>query len=319
MTASKRNIFSLFKTRRVNIFLLFIVLAFVFSVLTKLSKNYTKTFSFHINTVNVPEDVVIINDSTINMRITITAYGFRQIKYYFKKPIVDVDFTTLDKSTTHYNWIAKRELSNIIKQFDINERIENIVPDTIVFKYDVNTVKKIPVILDADIKFSTGFDVNGVFNLTPDSINIIGPKVVLDSISEIYTERLELDNIISNVNNTVKLKLPSQLQDLKFSQQQVQVIGTVEKFTEGVIEVPVNVVNIPKNIKIKYYPKTIPVIYYTSLSNFKSISSSSFIVECDYDSLSAEDSYLIPKIVQQPDLVKNARLSIKRIEFILVQ
>jgi hypothetical protein len=128
-----------------------------------------------------------------------------------------------------------------------------------------------------------------------------------------------LENIISDVNSTVKLKLPRQHQDLKFSQEQVQVIGTVEKFTEGIIDVPVNVINIPKNIKIKYYPKTVPVIYYTSLSNFKSISSSSFIVESDYNSLSAADSYLIPKIVQQPDVVKNARLSIKRIEFILVQ
>lgn len=319
MTAPKSNIFSLLKTRRVNIFLLFVVLAFVFSVLTKLSKSYTKTFSFHINAVNVPDDVVIINDSTINMRIMLTAYGFRQIKYYFKKPTIDIDFATLDKNTTHYNWIAKRELSNIIKQFDINEKIENIIPDTIVFRYDVNTIKKIPVVLNSNIKFSSGFDVDGAFILEPDSINVIGPKVVLDSISEIFTEKLELDNIISDVNSIVKLKLPNQHQDLKFSQEQVQVMGTVEKFTEGIIEVPVNVINIPKNIKIKYYPKTIPVIYYTSLSNFKSISSSSFIVESDYNSLSAADSYLIPKIVQQPDLVKNARLSIKRIEFILVQ
>jgi hypothetical protein len=319
MTTSKRNIFSFFKTRRVNIFILFIVLAFLFSVLTKLSKNYTKTFSFHINVINVPEDVVIIKDSTINMRIMVTAYGFRQIKYYLKKPSIDIDFSTLDKNTTHYNWIAKRELSNIIRQFDINEKIESIIPDTIVFRYDVNTIKKIPVVLDVDIKFSSGFDVNGAFKIEPDSISVIGPKIVLDSISMIYAEKLELDNVVSDVNSTVKLKLLSQHQDLKFSQKQAQVTGTVEKFTEGIIEVPVNVINIPKNIKIKYYPKTIPVIYYTSLSNFKSISSSSFIVESDYNSLSAADSYLIPEIVQQPDLVKNARLSIKRIEFILIQ
>jgi hypothetical protein len=253
------------------------------------------------------------------MRIMVTAYGFRQIKYYLKKPSIDIDFSTLDKNTTHYNWIAKRELSNIIRQFDINEKIESIIPDTIVFRYDVNTIKKIPVVLDVDIKFSSGFDVNGAFKIEPDSISVIGPKIVLDSISMIYAEKLELDNVVSDVNSTVKLKLLSQHQDLKFSQKQAQVTGTVEKFTEGIIEVPVNVINIPKNIKIKYYPKTIPVIYYTSLSNFKSISSSSFIVESDYNSLSAADSYLIPEIVQQPDLVKNARLSIKRIEFILIQ
>lgn len=317
MTVFKRNIIPLFKTKRINIFILFIVLALLFSILTKLSKNYTQTFSFHINAINVPEDIVIIKDTTNVIHITLTAFGFRQIKYYFTNPTIDVDFSALDKNTTHFNWIAKRELSNIIEQFDINEKIENINPDTLFFRYDVNIIKKVPIVLNSDIKFLSGYDLIETFNLEPDSIKVIGPRILIDSILEIPTEKLVLDNINSDVENIIKLKLPNQNQDLKFSHTQIQVSGVVEKFTEGTIDVPINIINVPKNIKIEYYPKVVPVIYYTSLSNFKSISSSSFIVECDYNVLNNKDSYLIPKIVQQPEQVKNARLNIKRVEFII--
>ena len=315
----KNKIASSFKSKRVNVFALFLVLALLFSVLTKLSKDYTQTIVFNIEAVNIPEDKVIIKDSTHAIHITLTTYGFRLMKYYFSKPSIEVNFQNLDKNKTHYFWTEKRELPNVVSQLDPSIKIESVNPDTIVFRYDVNNIKKIPVVLDAEINFSSGFDLIESYKLEPDSIKVIGPKVLTDSITEVVTKHLKLDDINSNISASVQLKLPKDLQEIKFSQNQVIVSAVVEKFTEGSIDVPVNIINIPDNIKIKFYPKTVSVVYYTSLSNFKTISSSSFIIECDYNALNVQDTYLIPKIVQQPDRVKNVRLVEKRIEFILLQ
>jgi len=319
MSILKNKLTLYFKSKRANVFALFIFVSVLFSLLTKLSKDYTHTFLFRVNAINLPEDVVVIKDSTNVMRITLTTYGFKQIKYYFSSPTIDVDFNKLDKTTTHFDWIEKRELSNVIKQFDQNVKIESINPDTLSFRYDVNTVKKIPIVLNSEVKFASGFDLLNSFKLVPDSIKVIGPKVLTDSISEIMTESLNLTDVNSNILSQVNLKLPNKDQDLKYSHQGIEVSGVVEKFTEGSIAVPINVVNVPKGISLKYYPKVVPVIYYTSLSNFKKISSTSFIVECDYNTLNTQDTYLIPKIVQQPDLVKNVRLHVKRIEYIIVE
>ncbi len=319
MSVLNRKIIPYFKSKRANVFALFILIAVLFSLLTKLSRDYTQTFLFNINALNVPEDMVVIKDSTNVIRITLTTYGFKHIKYYFSSPTIDIDFKNLDKTPTHFNWIEKRELSNVINQFDPNVKIENINPDTLRFRYDRNTVKKVPLVLNSDIKFLSGFDLTETFNLVPDSIKVIGPKILTDSISEIFTELLLLENINSNILTNVKLKLPKKDQDLKYSHESIEVSGAVEKFTEGTIDVPINVINVPNGIQVKYYPKVVPVIYYTSLSNFNSISSASFIVECDYNTLNVQDSYLIPKIVQQPDLVKNSKLQVKRIEYIIVE
>lgn len=315
----RNKIASFFSSKKVNIFVLFLVLALLFSVLTKLSKDYTQTVAFSIESINIPEDKLIINDSSHVLDITLTTYGFKLIKYYLANPSIIVDFQNLENNNTHYFWTEKREFSNVVSQFDPNVKIISINPDTIAFRYDVNHVKKVPVILDSDINFSSGFDLISDYSIIPDSIKVIGPRVLTDSISEIVTKQLIMEDVNSNLLVSVELNLPENTEDLKFSHNQVQISAEVERFTEGSIIVPINIINIPDGIKLKYYPKEISVVYYTSLSNFKSISSSSFIVECDYKALNFNDTYLIPKIVQKPDKVKNVRLNEKRIEFILLQ
>jgi len=317
--AFNRKIISFFSSKKVNVFALFLILALLFSVLTKLSKDYTQTVVFNIQGVNIPEDKIIISDSTHKLNITLTTYGFKLVKYYLSKPVITVDFQNLEQNSTHYFWTEKREFSNVVSQFDPNVKIESINPDTIAFRYDVNDIKKIPVILDSEINFSSGFDLIDDYIVIPDSIKVIGPKILTDSITEIVTKQLKIDNINSNISGTVQLKLPTNNSGLQFSESSVVVSAIVERFTEGSINVPVNIINVPDNIKLKYYPKEVSVLYFTSLSNFKSISSSSFIVECDYNALQSGDTYLIPKIAQQPEIVKHVRLNEKKIEFILIQ
>ena len=142
------------------------------------------------------------------------------------------------------------------------------------------------------------------------------------SVTEVFFFQAEDGIRVYDVTGVQTCALPiltNSSEGLKFTHSQVQISAVVERFTEGTINVPINIINIPEGIKLKYYPKEVSVVYYTSLSNFKTISTSSFIVEVDYNSLNAQDTYLIPKIVQQPDKVKNVRLNEKRIEFILLQ
>mgnify|MGYP000530706432 CR=1 FL=1 len=319
MNLFKQNILSYLKSKRLNVFLLFVVLAFLFSVLSKLSKEYTHSFTFKINAINVPEEHVILNDSTNAMTIDLTTYGFKHIKYYLTQPEIDVDFSNLSKTPSHYKWIEANELSKIINQFDANIEVKNITPDTISFKYDVNSVKMVPVKLVSNIKFFAGYDVVGDYGLEPDSVKVIGPKSVVEAIIDIKTKPLNLENVNSNIDQAIELNLPNNSEDIKISKGTVRVNGNVEKFTEGTIDVPVSVINTPENVKINFYPKIVPVVFYTSLSDFKSISSSSFLVQCDFKDIKENSTYLIPRIAKQPETIKSAKLNVKQIEFIIVK
>lgn len=316
--STKRSLNSLFKRRKVNVFLLFVLLALIFSILTKLSKDYTKTVSFKIQPVNIPEDKIIVSDSSYVLKVDLRTYGFKLLRYYFTDPVVNVNIENLDKNDTHYIWTERKFSSDIVSQFDPNVVITNINPDTLKLRYDTNAVKTIPIRLDAKVQYNSGYNVVGDYQMTPDSIRLIGPGVLLDTIHEITTFPLVLNNVKTSFSKEIKLNsIPNN--QVRLSDQKITVQATVDKFTEGKVSVPVIVRNVPESINIKIFPKTLDVIFYSSFSEFKDISSRNFIVECDYSAIQQNSTYLTPYIVQKPDQIKSAKLSANKIEFIITE
>jgi len=316
----KSKIESFVKSKKINVFLLFLFLSFMILVLTKLSRNYTNTITFSINKINIPEEHIVLNDTNQKLNITIKTYGFKLLKYYFKQPTIDIDFLIdVDKYDTVYTWNKSKGYSKLNSQFDKNVELVNINPNTLSFRYDVNSIKMVPIKLSADIKFSPGYDLLGTYILQPDSIRVIGPKILVSEIDVIETDTIKFNQIKSDILETVFLKLPNTNQDIKFSNNKVLVKGAVVKYTEGVLNIPVIVKNVPNSIKIKYFPKVVGVSYYTSLVDFNSITEKDFKVECDFSTITSDNFFLAPEITQKPEAVKNVRIKQKRIEFIITE
>ena len=108
-------------------------------------------------------------------------------------------------------------------------------------------------------------------------------------------------------------------QYLKFSTTQVQVVGAVDKFTEGAVSVPVQLVNIPDGILVSIFPKEIPVVYYTSLSTYDAITPEDFRIECDFSTLDYASGVMVPKLVLYPSEAKTAALQINSLEYVITQ
>ena len=318
MSIIKSRLSKLYKSRKVNILIVFVLLALLFSLLTKLSKDYTRTISFNVEMLNVPEEHVILHDSLHEIDVTLTTYGFNLLKYYFVNPTLQVDFRGLKKSSTNYLWTKNNEFQNVVNQFNLSTTINGISPDSINFQYDSYFIKAIPVVLNEDVTFVSGFDVDGYYQIKPDFIKVIGAKAAIDSIVQIETMPFALNDINSDINTSINLKLPKNNPDIKYSENIVNVTGSVKKFTEGSLLVPVVVTNLPENVNLNYFPKEIEVTFYSSLDYYKTISTNSFRIECDYSKLDTENNKLLPVITKQPEKVRNVRLGTKAIEFIIL-
>lgn len=318
MSIIKNKLSKLYKSKKVNILIAFSLLALLFSLLTKLSKDYTRTISFNVDMLNVPEEQIILKDSLHKINVTLTTYGFNLLKYYFVDPTLQVDFSKLKKKSNYYLWTKNNEFQNIANQFNASTKINGISPDSIKFNYDTYFVKSVPLILNKEVTFASGFDIDGSYQLQPDSIKVIGAKSVIDTISNIETMTFSLKDVNSDINSSIQLKISKGNSDIKYSEDKVTVKGTIKKFTEGSFLVPVSVINLPENVNIKYFPKEIEVIFYTSLDYYKTISENNFRIECDFSQVTDDNSKLIPKIKKQPDSVRNVRLGTKSIEFIIL-
>lgn len=314
----KSHILASIKNKRINVFILFLLSAFVILMFTKLSKQYTNTIAFEIEKINVPEENVILNDSVF-LNITLKTHGFKWLSYYLSQPKIKIDFTNdvyKEEAVFVYNK-SKAYLNNT--QFDKEVELLSMSPEKLTFRYGVNLVKKIPIKINADINFSPGYDNSSPFRVEPDSIVIVGPNILVSEFEYIETETLTIADVRADLNEKIKLKLPNNNTDLKFSIDYVLLKATVEKFTEGTLKIPVMVINAPKNSGIKYFPKTVSVSYYVSLSNFNAITSKDFKVVCDFSKTNENQSFLIPELVKQPKAVKNVKIGQKRIEFIITK
>ena len=141
----------------------------------------------------------------------------------------------------------------------------------------------VPVKPNFNISYSPGYNVLNTIVTIPDSVKIIGPESLLLKIDKIETEVLRRKEVYKPFSTQLSLISETKNSQIKVKTKAVTVNVNVEKFTEGILSLPVNIINVPKDVKVNYFPKTINLSYYTSLENFNTIDVNDFEVVCDYN------------------------------------
>ena len=307
------------RAKRLNVFVLFLLLAFFISLLSKLTSPTTHTLQFELQPTKLPARVLLVEDRLPIVDVTITTNGFSLLKYAFKKLKLNVDFSTLQKNDTAYYWEQSAHRAEIAQYFNSNTVIENIRPAALSFSYAIQFTKKVPVKINLQPEFVVGYDLKTPLRAQPDSITIVGPEQYLNAIDAVATEGLQKNAIKTDIDVALDLDISDFPSYLKFSTNQVQVLGTVDKFTEGTVSIPVQLVNLPEHLVVSIFPKEIPVVYYTSLSTYDAITPEDFRIECDFNTLDRSSNVMIPKLVAYPSTAKTAALQINSLEYVITQ
>lgn len=301
--------------RNVKRFSIFLSMAFLFLVISKLSNDYNQSIKLKIQLTNVDDEIIIVNDSLNYLDAVVQAKGFSLVPFLFKDYkliLIDAD---KDVSTFQnlYLFDVRRHKFLIERQLSKSYKILSLKPDSLFVTYTKRASKFVPVVLNKDIEFSPGYDIFGTHQLNVDSVKIVGSENKIREVSRVVTEELRLSDVKNTINQTLRIeKIP----DIDIFPKQVSVSAEVMKFTEGTIESPIAIVNKPSELEINYFPKNVTISYYVDLDNFKSVQASDFKVECDFALLEEGQSFFIPKVVKKPDFVKRVVLKQKRIDFI---
>src|SRR5690606_25980201 len=110
------------------------------------------------------------------------------------------------------------------------------------------------------IDLEQNYLLDGKLIISPDSIAVKGPSKELDTITAVWTEAKELNGINSDFSAHVPLHKFKALQNTVFSTDSVRISAKVYRFSEKVIDVPVEVINLPKDVEIKTFPDKVPVL-----------------------------------------------------------
>ncbi len=313
-----KKIRSVYKTRKFNVFLFFVLLALVYSMLSKITSNYTKTIVFAVKPVDIPSDQVVLDQSIDSIRLELNGYGYNLAKYYIDQPIVEISLNDLDKVKSKYQWTKQRNFSDLQEKFNESVSLISTSVNQIDFIIEQYESKNVPVELQLELNYKSGFDSFQEYKLSKDSITVTGPNSLIDTINVIETQKLVLNQIDSDINSAIWLK-PSENQNVIYSEESIGFQLKVEKFTEESIKVPITIVNIDDNMKINYYPKVVSVLYRVSIKDYKAVNPMDFRVECDLNTINKDNSVLISSITKKPSSVKKSRIENNQIQYVIIE
>ena len=233
-------------------------------------------------------------------------------------PIIEISLNDLKKSKSKYQWSKQRNFSVLESKFDGSVTLISTSVDEIDFIIEEYESKKVPVKLDFELEYKSGFDSFEPYQLSKDFISITGPNSLIDSINEIQAQKLVLQDVDQDINRKIKIK-PSENENVIYSENEIDFYLKVEKFTEESIKVPVTIVNIKDNMKINYFPKVVSVLYRVSIKDYKTVNPMDFRVECDLNTINKDNSIMISTITKQPENVKKSRIENNQIQYVIIE
>lgn len=309
----KKLLKSEFKKTNVKSFLFFLVFSSLIWFIVQFSQQYTEILVIPVVYENFPQDKLIEEKET-NLEIRVQQSGFQLAWIKAFKPKVTIDLAELPSDSTSLRYNLLENHYDLVKEIPIDLNKAEFLEKEIRIPYNMKDTKKVPIIPQIDIRYAPGYGSEEKLTLMTDSVQISGTQANLDSISEVYTKPLKLNNVNSDLLEQIKLEEP---ENIVLYQGEIYFKLEVEKFTEKQMTIPVEVTNAPPNIEVSLYPAEVRVSFKVNLDKYRQVDKLDFMIVCDYKDLERNTDFFIPKIIEQPDYIQNLRISPRTIDYII--
>lgn len=304
-----------FERTNFKAFSFFLIFSLLIWVLVQFSKTYEENIRIPIDLVNVPKDKIMSGEDRF-LKMKLEENGFKIAWFALFRKDLKVDLSQLEATEGQLVYDVQGNSAKIRQTLELNAEDVTFLEDKIFIDYQQKAVKTVPVKSRIQLDFQPGYDTNDTIRISPDSIKISGPKKILNSIKMVETIPLTLKKVDGSVSGSVAIDTAAK-NAITFYANKVNYSLTVEKFTEGKLEIPISVINAPEDMEIILFPKTVQIIFKVSLQNYEQVSKSDFRIVCDYSELEEGQQFFIPKVVKRTKTISNLRININKIEFII--
>lgn len=305
-----------FRKTNFNTFFFFLFFAVVIWIFVQFSKEYNEIIDIPVKYVNIPPDKLLPPDNPTVLKLRMEENGFKIAWFSLFPPTLYVDVSKTVKKNGNLIYVIDENRKEILSQLDIDFENNQFIKDTLTIKFQQKKEKKLPVISEIEVDFAAGYSATGELKIEPDSVKVSGPDALLDTLTRLYTKPLRLKKVAEDLSGTVELDTTG-LKNLTLYTEEVKYNLNVEKFTEGSVQVPIELINVPEGLNVVIFPKETLLFFQVVLKDYKKVNPSDFRVVADYEKLRSNQDFLIPEITKKPAFTSNLRLNEKRIQFII--
>ncbi len=306
------------KKRKVKVFLIILLFSSLAWFINNLSQSYNSTTYFELEYVNTPKELLLTTEPRKIIQVKLRALGFQFLGFELRKKKVSVNMSQVQQKDSIYYISPNVYQSQIERQLPNSMTLLEMEQDTLFFDFTTLITKEVPVIPRVDFSLKANYMLDDSIKIDPPTIKVTGPKRDIDTITGVRTAYLDLKNIEQDFSKDVALIKSKSLATTSFSVGRVLISGKVFRFSEKIIEVPVNVMNLPSDVQVRTFPDSVQVVCQGKLEDIKELEPSSFEVVADYENVLGSENNMLPiQLKNYPKNINNARLLTDEIEFIL--
>ncbi|WP_028297088.1 CdaR family protein [Olivibacter sitiensis] len=309
-------IFNLNRTQqqKLTLFVGCIVISFFVWCLFALSNHYQYRVNVALNYVNSPEKRAFhpLQSDTVSMQVEGTGWQVLFSGLRLTPLKVNVDLSGLKSR----DWIVfSNQLGYINRQFDANQTVVSVSPDTLYFSFSEQAVKKVPVKLAYDLDFKQQYNVSGEVDINPKFVTVTGPLEDLVQIESWQTDTLKRNNVSENITARLSL-MKNKKSNLSVTPTAVEMLVPVDEVTEKIIDVIIKPENAKAYHMVKIIPEKVRLTVMISLNEYKNVNRDAFEAIVNLNDWKRNQVSNLPIIItKQPEFVNIIKIEPQNASF----
>lgn len=239
-------------SKKLNIFIASVVFSIILWGSISLSDSYYTYVDVKLALTNFPSGYTTGSSLPENIKLRVKGQGWRLLSLNVGpdgKFTVSVGNDSGPKTISLYNYLeSNRWLISDVETISIQ-------PDSISFYVEKIISKKLSVEPNLDFEFKPGYGIASDVKVTPDSVEVFGPKSYLKKMKVIKTELISLTSLDAKVETEVSLL---NLSGFNYSTDNINVVIDVQKIVDKEFNnIDVEVKGIPHGKEVVLLPNKI--------------------------------------------------------------
>lgn len=306
-----------FNAKEVFVFLLFYLLSTLMWFFYKTSHFQEVRLEIPVVYSGIPSNIQINNKIPDHLTVTFKDKGSPLLSYLFHQKLNPLHINLSKQfDTDHHTYILTNAFEKKIRaQLHSSVGMVTLSPDTIVIDFTKLYVKQLPVLFSGSIEPAQQYMLTDSIQLFPNKIAVFGQRQTLDTMHAIYTQSVRFTNIRDTLNVECKLNIP---QSIRVDIPVVKLKANVEPFTEKKMDIPIEPINLPKNLNLRTFPASVTIICLVGISHFNEINKNDYHAFIDYKSLNPQkDKKATVQITGPMMKVKHCQVVPETVDYLL--
>ena len=191
--------------------------------------------------------------------------------------------------------------------------VEVVYPNRIKISLDEYQVKTVPVLANIIVQPSPGYIQVGETVISPDKIDIAGPKKELALINHVETVYDTIIDIAASLDRNINIESFGRLID--YSEDAVNVAINIQEIAERIIvDIPVQVINIPQKIRVFPSPQTVSLTVVGGVQRIAKLSPGDIDIIIDFSDWNHQIQFYEPEVVIPNDVLEWGDISPRSLE-----